>query len=919
MVTIQLTRDPVEGAILNKPEKIRLLDELERCLDEWSRAASAQAPLNDPRVAQLLSQTIGFQPLARTAGFGGIAVHIETLRERVDSTKRATGIGPFLVPLRELISAARESLSDGDSPERSGQHADARWQPIHAAPYVGPLGASEPSAQAAFVPAAPAQGHSNLARTHVIDAPGPAPCQIPSGLQQSSPPRQPPQTPPALLQAQQPAQSSSPPQPPPMLGASVFLQQHAPNLALDQSKQPHGAPAAVSFPAAPPHLNQSISLAQQLDGSAGMPQIALPEFHSPALARPLAQDSAELVAKEAAAPRSLGAAGSLPSNAPVMSPNLRVRTMFGLRAFASRKSDPNPVAMQLPAAPMRDEGDQKASSFLRLKRGSRNPSQAPAAVRASAPPDAPRLLNHSLAGLPSLPPMVNPPANDARSSGLSQNVSRLDVLGDIVRFRGRDRRRGGSAPSPALLRNREQGSSAWRIGALAIAILALVLGGLATLIIVLTRNPRQAEADVAEPKLSPSAKPAATPASAGMPQARLITENESLRALLSQMHGRGKESAELSALVDEEAALIASSLSPDKCKGSPAACQAMAAMHASVLGAQGTKRISQRRATGSMDRVRSRWLVGLKLPEIPVEDDPRVERSLQFYTENPVGRETFQSMLFRCGAYRDLIQSTLVRYELPTDLWAIVFVESGCSPQATSPVGAAGLWQFMPATGRAYHLRIKDEVIDERRSPPKSTEAAVRYLRDIREKLMAYNGPGVWDLMFGSYNLGPFGMIARLERVGGTGIGFWDLVDAKMLPDETAMYAPAIQAVALILNNLQRYKFSAVQMRTPQLTSDLEVPPGTRLSLVARAASMSTRDLRSMNLDISGESTPDIPNLAIQVPKDVVWQARDTLKDLIANQDQMDLCVPPTFDWGRQRFTKEMAAACLRKLATKNR
>ena len=132
------------------------------------------------------------------------------------------------------------------------------------------------------------------------------------------------------------------------------------------------------------------------------------------------------------------------------------------------------------------------------------------------------------------------------------------------------------------------------------------------------------------------------------------------------------------------------------------------------------------------------------------------------------------------------------------------------------------------------------------------------------------------------------------------------------------MYAPAIQAVALILNNLQRFKFSTVQTRTPQLTSDLEVPPGTRLSLVARAASMSTRDLRSMNLDISGESTPDIPNLAIQVPKDVVWQARDTIKDLMASQDQMDQCVPPTFDWGRQRFTKEMAAACQRKLGAKS-
>jgi hypothetical protein len=841
----------VEGAIFNKSDKIRLLDELERCLDEWSRASSAQAPLSDPRIAQLRTQTLGLQPLARNAGFGGISFHIDTLTQHVDRNGRATDLGPFLVPLRELVSAARDSLAEGAPAQQSGQYADPRPQPR-------------------------------------------------------------PQ-PPGLVQ------------PPPILGASVFLQRGAPDLSSLEGKQPFGAPAP------PPFLGQSIALPRQIDGLgevAGTPHTGVPQPCAPVPNRPLQQPPAEPVPtyQPVTPPHSLSPDGAarLPGNAPGKSPNLQVRTMFGLRAFGARTSDSDAVAVPQPAAQIPDKGDQGSGSLLGLKqRGSRHLSQPFASVGASGPPDAPRLLNHSLGGLPSLPPSVNPRGIDGKISslGLSQSIgkmSRLDVLGDIVRRRGRERRGGGSTSSPALLRNRERPSSTWRIGAIAIAVFALVLGGLATLIIVLTRNPSGAKADVAESHASQGTKPVAA-ASAALPQSRLITENESLRALLSQMHGRGKESAELSALVDEEAALVASSLSPEKCKGSPAACQAMAAMHASVVSAQGTKRISQRRATGSVGRVRSPWLVGLKLPVIPIEDDPSVERSLLFYTENPVGRESFQSMLFRCGAYRDLIQSTLVRYELPTDLWAIVFVESGCTPQATSPVGAAGLWQFMPATGRAYHLRIKDEMIDERRSPPKSTEAAVRYLRDIRDKLLVYNEAGVWDLVFGSYNLGPFGMIARLERVGGTGIGFWDLVDAKLLPDETAMYSPAIQAVALILNNLQRYKFSTVQMRTPQLTSDLEVPPGTRLSLVARAASMSTRDLHSMNLDISGESTPDIPNLAIQVPKDVVWQARDTLKDLMANQDQMDLCVPPTFDWGRQRFTKEMAAACLKKLGTKGR
>jgi len=896
MVTVGSMRDPVEGAILDRSDKIRLLDELERCLDEWSRAASAQAPLSDPRVAQLRIQTLGLQPSARNAGFGGIAVHIDTLRQHVDSCGRATDLDPFLAPLRELVSAARESL-----------------------------GAGVPAQQPAL--AALPQDYANFGRTQLIDSPAQRSQQIPSAaFHQNLPP---PLTQAPVMQPPLPGpQASGLVQPPPMLGASIFLQQRAPDPS-SQERRPHQPPGA---PAPPPLLNQSMALPRPLNGSGesgGTPHGVVPNVHASVLGPPLPQYSAAEpppVHQAVVQPFSFGPNGpaSLPKNASDRGPNLQVRTMFGLRAFGARKSESNPVSTPPRAAtPIPDKGDLRSGSLLDLKRGSRHSSRPPGSVGAVGAPAAPRLLDHSLAGLPALPPTANPPGIDGRSSypGLSQSLaklSRLDVLGDIVRLRPRDRRSAGSTPAPALLRNRARPGSTWRIGAIAGAAFALALGGLATLIIVLTRNPRETEAEVAKPQASQGTRPVAAAASAAMPQPRLITENESLRALLSQMHGRGKESAELGALVDEEAALIASSLSPDKCKGSAATCQALAAMHSSVIGAQGAKHISQRRANGSMDRVRSRWLVGLKFPEIPVEDDPRVERSLQFYTENPVGRESFQSMLFRCGAYRDLIQSTLVRYELPADLWAIVFVESGCTPQATSPVGAAGLWQFMPATGRAYHLRIKEEVIDERRSPPKSTEAAVRYLRDIRDKLLVYNEPGVWDLTFGSYNLGPFGMIARLERVGGSGIGFWDLVDAKMLPDETAMYAPAIQAVALILNNLQRFKFSTVQTRTPQLTSDLEVPPGTRLSLVARAASMSTRDLRSMNLDISGESTPDIPNLAIQVPKDVVWQARDTIKDLMASQDQMDQCVPPTFDWGRQRFTKEMAAACQRKLGAKS-
>jgi hypothetical protein len=176
---------------------------------------------------------------------------------------------------------------------------------------------------------------------------------------------------------------------------------------------------------------------------------------------------------------------------------------------------------------------------------------------------------------------------------------------------------------------------------------------------------------------------------------------------------------------------------------------------------------------------------------------------------------------------------------------------------------------------------------------------------------------GSWELAFAGYNMGPFGVAARITKAGGD-VGFWDLVDADLLPDETAQYVPRIQALALILTNLQRLKFAALQMRSPEVTSDLEVAPGTRLGLVARAAATSLDSIRRMNRDIVGDSTPNLTGdrFAVQIPTPVVEQAREALQDLIARGDRADTCVPPSFDWGRQRFTDEMADSCQRRLAT---
>lgn len=569
-----------------------------------------------------------------------------------------------------------------------------------------------------------------------------------------------------------------------------------------------------------------------------------------------------------------------PANPPPVA-QFGVKSMLGLRAFGK---GPRPEPTRSPLL------------------GLRGPQEAPRGpARSSSPPP---LVAPDASGLPAL---------DRDPGGRGEA---LNLQGEFLKQRLRTSERSAAPQKPARLpagrgRARPAASRAGLWVALGAAV--VLLGVLFVGIFTLLRRPSRPVASGTDTNLSsgPPAVDATRPRKeeVELPRERLLADDERFTALLAQVHGHGgKESPELRSLLNEQAALASKALS-GKCSDGSSTCKAWSDVRELMVGDR--KPIVKRRRGSDTETTRSRWMAGLKMPSIPVEDDPRVLRVFEFYTQNPVGRETFQSMLFRCGAYRDLIQSTLIRYDLPADLMALVFTESGCEPSAKSPVGAAGLWQFMPETGRAYHLRIVEGTIDERYSPFKSTEAGIRMLADLRQKL------GSWDLVFASYNLGPFGVLARVARAGGDAT-FWDLVDADLLPDETANYSPTVEAIALILANLQRLKFAGIQIRAPQLTADLDVPGGTRLGLVARAAATSATQLRALNLDFSGDTVPLIPGgaIAVQVPKDVVWQARDSLKELLSSQDRADQCVPPSFDWGKQRFTPEMDAACQRRIAS---
>lgn len=160
-----------------------------------------------------------------------------------------------------------------------------------------------------------------------------------------------------------------------------------------------------------------------------------------------------------------------------------------------------------------------------------------------------------------------------------------------------------------------------------------------------------------------------------------------------------------------------------------------------------------------------------------------------------VVRRRFAGARRRARGYFPMIERTFRRRGVPTELKYLAVVESALNPEAVSWAGAAGLWQFMPATAREFgmdSLSVHD--------PATSTDAAARYLRQLGRMF-----DGDWQLALAAYNCGP-GRVGRLVRAYRAEHGetptFWDLYDA--LPGETRAYVPRYIAVAEFFGAVER-------------------------------------------------------------------------------------------------------------------
>ncbi|MDR0421886.1 MAG: LysM peptidoglycan-binding domain-containing protein [Proteiniphilum sp.] len=153
-------------------------------------------------------------------------------------------------------------------------------------------------------------------------------------------------------------------------------------------------------------------------------------------------------------------------------------------------------------------------------------------------------------------------------------------------------------------------------------------------------------------------------------------------------------------------------------------------------------------------------------------------------------REQVSYMLALGDYYFPMFEQALDRHGLPLELKFLPVVESALNPVAVSRAGAVGLWQFMLRTGKGYGLEV-NSLVDERRDPHKSTDAAARYLKDL------YAIYGDWSLVIAAYNCGPGNVNKAIARSGGKR-DFWEIY--YRLPRETRGHVPAFIAANYIMN-----------------------------------------------------------------------------------------------------------------------
>lgn len=232
------------------------------------------------------------------------------------------------------------------------------------------------------------------------------------------------------------------------------------------------------------------------------------------------------------------------------------------------------------------------------------------------------------------------------------------------------------------------------------------------------------------------------------------------------------------------------------------------------------------------DRIRR----GYAMPDL---DNELVHDREQWYTTRP---DYIYRMTERSKKYLFHIVEELEMRNMPTELALLPFVESAFNPQAVSGAKAAGMWQFMPATGKYFELK-QNAFRDDRRDVLASTRAALDYLQKL------YGMFGNWHLALAAYNWGEGSVtrsIAKNQRAG-LATGYTDL----NMPMETRFYVPKLQAIKNIVSQPTAFNSKLPLIENHPYFQTVTIHRDIDVTLAAKLAEVPLDDFKALNPSIN--------------------------------------------------------------------
>ena len=242
---------------------------------------------------------------------------------------------------------------------------------------------------------------------------------------------------------------------------------------------------------------------------------------------------------------------------------------------------------------------------------------------------------------------------------------------------------------------------------------------------------------------------------------------------------------------------------------------------------------------------------------IPDLNNPLVATQVTWYSSRP---DYIQRTTQRASRYLYHVVQELEKRNMPMELALLPFIESAFNPQAYSTAKAAGMWQFIPSTGRNYNLK-QNMFRDERRDVVASTNAALNYLQRL------YGMFGDWQLALAAYNWGE-GSVSRAiakATAAGRGTDFNSL--SAYMPNETRNYYPKLQAVKNIISAPMQYGIKLPKVENQPYFVSVNKTRDIDVKLAAQLAEIPLEEFKALNPQFNRPVITGSPNTQILLPQ----------------------------------------------------